>query len=270
MTRSEVAKSIHDLIQQILIDDVNALVRALREGTISQSSGLVEIEYLISGPRDSANLFLRVLEVWKSNHGGDLRVLAVAIEACAIAADRSSTPPRAELVWTGPKSGHPTARRTLQVMNEMLRRPMEEVLIVGYSIFLKGELAQKFVDRLATLSSRGVSVMFIVDRRYRGWGPTGAEGHSIREIREAWPTNVRRPSIYSWTSEDNETSKLHAKLLLTDNRDLLVTSANLSGGGLETNLELGIRVQGEVARDCGEHFKQLIRSNFFQREEWPS
>lgn len=269
MTRSEVAQGIYDLVQQVLIDDVNALVRALREGRISQLSGLVDIEYAISGPRDSANLFHGVLEVWKSHHGGDLEALAAAIEACAIAADRSSTPPRAELVWTGPRVGHPTARRTLQVMNEMLRRPTEEVLIVGYSIFLKGELAQKFVDRLATLSSGGVSVTFIVDRRYRGWGPHGAEGHSIREIMEAWPANTRRPSIYSWMSEDDETSKLHAKLLLTDNRDLLVTSANLSGGGLETNLELGIRVQGEVARNCGEHFRNLIRSNFFQREEWP-
>lgn len=270
MTRSEVAQSIFEFIQQVSIDDVDSLVRALRDGRISLSSGLVDIEYAISGPRDSASQFQHVLGIWKLLHGGDLGALAVAMEACAIAADRSMTPPRAELVWTGPKTGHPTARRTLQVMNEMLRRPMEEVLIVGYSIFLKGELAQKFVERLATLSSDGVAVTFIVDRRYRGWGPNGEEGHSIREIMEAWPTNTRRPIVYSWFSEEDETSKLHAKLLLTDNRDLLVTSANLSGGGLESNLELGIRVQGEVARNCGDHFKNLIRSKFFQREEWPN
>lgn len=270
MTGSEVAQSVYELVQQVSIDDVNAVVRALKEGRISQSSGLVDIEYVIMGPRDSANQFQSILEVWKSRHGHDLKALADVIEACVLAADRSRTPPRAELVWTGPKIGHPTARRTLQVMNEMLSRPTEEVLVVGYSIFLKGELAQKFVDRLAELSSGGVSVVFIVDRRYRGWGPNGAEGHSIREIMEAWPTNKRRPSIYSWISEDDETSKLHAKLLLSDNRDLLVTSANLSGGGLETNLELGIRVQGEVARNCGEHFRNLIRSNFFQREVWPN
>jgi len=270
LTQSEVAQSIYEFIQQVSTDDVNSLVRALREGRISQSSGLVDIEYEISGPRDSAKQFQHVLGTWKLHHEGDLGALAVAIGACAIAADRSRTPPRAELVWTGPNTGHPTARRTLQVMNEMLRRPTEEVLIVGYSIFLKGELAQKFINRLGTLSSNGVTVNFIVDRRYRGWGPNGEEGHSIREIMEAWPTNTRRPSVYSWLSDDDETSKLHAKLLLADNRDLLVTSANLSGGGLETNLELGIRVQGEVARNCGELFRNLIKSNFFQREEWPS
>jgi phosphatidylserine/phosphatidylglycerophosphate/cardiolipin synthase-like enzyme len=58
-------------------------------------------------------------------------------------------------------------------------------------------------------------------------------------------------------------------VILVDERDLLVTSANLTGAGMETNLELGVRLQGETARNCSEHFANLMAVNFFTLEEWP-
>ena len=268
LAQSDSAQQLYGFIQEASSDDIATLVAALRSGRVTLSSGIVDLEYHLHGPRESSERCRSLFKAWSQVANSTELSLAIAIEACSLSAERASLLPRAELVWTGPEGGHPTARRTLQVMNEMLRRPFESVLITGYSLFLRGDLARDFIDRLAELSSAGIQVTFVVDRRYMGWGQHGVEGHSIREIMQIWPGGKRRPTIYSWRDEVDESSKLHAKLLLVDNRDLLVTSANLSGGGLETNLELGVRIQGEVARNCGEHFRSLISAGFFISEEW--
>lgn len=269
MATSEFATRLLKLIDEASQDDLAAFADALRSGTVTLHSKAVDLEYVLSGSREILQGFVLLLRSWHDGGHGSPVGLAGAIEACSISADRARQLPRAELVWTGPQSGHPTARRTFQVMNEMLKRPTEQVLIVGYSLFLKGDLARDFIEKLSRISSSGVDVSFVVDRRYAGWGPHGAEGHSVREIFETWPKGMRRPSVHSWKSDEDEGAKLHAKLLLVDDRDLLVTSANLTGGGLDTNLELGVRIQGEVARNCGEHFRKLKAAGFFNAEVWP-
>ena len=268
LVNSEIAQLIFELVTESTDDDLNAFSTAVRSGSINQQSSIVDFEYLLRGSRESIQKFRTCLTLWATTNPGGVRGLADAIDSCVLAAARSRWMPRSELVWTGPASGHPTARRTLQVLNEMLQHATESVLIVGYSLFLRGELAKGFIHKLAGLSAAGIEIRFIVDWRYRGWGPNGEAGHSVREIFNAWPPNARAPKVYSWQNAEDESAKLHAKLMLVDNRDLIVTSANLSGGGMETNLELGLRVQGEAARSCGDHFKSLIQTGYFREEDW--
>jgi phosphatidylserine/phosphatidylglycerophosphate/cardiolipin synthase-like enzyme len=42
-------------------------------------------------------------------------------------------------------------------------------------------------------------------------------------------------------------ASLHAKLVVTNQKDALITSANLTHHDREANLELGVRLQGPVA-----------------------
>lgn len=175
----------------------------------------------------------------------------------------------AELVWTGPDEGNPRARRTFPVVNELLEFASRQVTIVGYSLFLSGSSAKALLARLGTLSSEGVNVEFIVDRNYAGYHGSNGAGHSVREIHEHWPANHRRPVVRSWTSPDGDGSKLHAKVMIVDRQELLVTSANLTGAGLATNLEIGLRVRGRAAAECADHFAGLTRAGFFATEPWP-
>jgi len=55
-------------------------------------------------------------------------------------------------------------------------------------------------------------------------------------------------------------AKLHAKVIVADARDALVTSANLTYHGYEANIELGVRISGDPARLVDAHFRELIRS----------
>lgn len=51
---------------------------------------------------------------------------------------------------------------------------------------------------------------------------------------------------------------LHAKLLVADREDALITSANLTYHGFERNLEMGIRVTGRAAAEIHDQIHQLI------------
>jgi phosphatidylserine/phosphatidylglycerophosphate/cardiolipin synthase-like enzyme len=265
---SERVESLQNLLKSESPDQIKSLTIALREGILNLESRRTAINRQLGGTSDSANRVLRVFETWNAHGDTSPALLADVIEVAGHSLAQLDVKPRAELVWTGPDGGQQTARKTFQVINEMLRQARESVLIVGYSLFLKGELARNLVSRLAALSSNGVDIVFVVDRRYRGYGNDGEEGHSVREIQQIWPSDARRPAVFSWCSDDEPSSKLHAKVLLVDSRDLLVTSANLTGAGMETNLELGVRLQGGVARSCGEHFQGLFGANFFAEEAW--
>lgn len=261
-------KALNEIVSGESIENINAFVLALRTGSVTLESRLNSLQRVLIGPAETAQRFRRLLEYWPESGNGTELQLADAVEVASKISHRMSQLPRAELVWTGPGIGRPTARKTYQVLNEMLRQASNRVLIVGYSLFLGGDLAKDLFAELGRLSSRGVKIDFIVDGRYSGWGEGGEEGHSVRQIRAAWPRNCVKPRIYSWINEENEASKLHAKVILVDERDLLVTSANLTGAGMETNLELGVRLQGETARNCAEHFANLMAEDFFRLEEW--
>jgi len=267
---SERAQVLRELIATQSPENLSAFIEDLREGGLNFTSRNRELQRVLSGPSEVVQAFRKILELWPESEAANVHQLADSLEAASFSSQQVSQLPRAELVWTGPSSGHPTARKTYQVLNEMMRHATSKVLIVGYSLFLRGDLARDLFIELGQLSSRGVRVTFIVDRRYSGWGGDGREGHSIRQIQQAWIPNAPRPSIFSWASDENESSKLHAKVLLVDDRDLLVTSANLTGAGMETNLELGVRLQGETARNCADHFAGLMTSEFFDLEPWPS
>ena len=265
---SERSQVLRDLIASQSPENIASFIQALRKGDITFISRSRDLQRVLDGPIEIIQVFQKLLKNWPEEDVANAFQLADCLEVASLSAQQVTQLPRAELVWTGPISGHPTARKTYQVLNEMLRHASSKVLIVGYSLFLKGDLANGLMVELGRLSSRGVQVVFIVDRRYSGWGGDGREGHSVRQIQQSWPPNTPRPDIFSWASGENESSKLHAKVLLVDDRDLLVTSANLTGAGMETNLELGIRLQGETARNCADHFAGLMASEFFDLEPW--
>lgn len=265
---SDRAKALRGIVSDEATENIDAFVQALRSGEITFMSRLPDLQRLLIGPAVTAQRFRFLLDTWPDHGEGSAAQLADALEIASASMRQMSQLPRAELVWTGPAVGHPTARKTYQVLNEMLRHANARVLIVGYSLFLGGELARDLFTELGRLSAKGVKVNFIVDRRYRGWGDGGQEGHSVRQIQQAWVKHSPHPRIYSWADEQNEYSKLHAKIVLVDDRDLLVTSANLTGAGMETNLELGVRLQGETARNCAEHFANLLSVDFFTLEKW--
>jgi len=82
---------------------------------------------------------------------------------------------------------------------------------------------------------------------------------NLSNLREVWSVFTKKPKVYTWMpSGEHPYTSLHAKCLVVDRLDALVTSANFTFHGLESNLELGLRVMGPQAASIFERFENLI------------
>lgn len=252
-----------ELVLEEPAERVNQLIDALEHGRLTLTSGRATIEYtFVHGPR-SVERMAAALTAWRAAAGEGTEALLARTLRGHLAVRRTveAQGPRCELVWTGRGEGIASVRSTLPVVLEMLDHAGRDVMVVAYSVWLGFPQARAVLERLAALSSSGVDVTFILDAGYR-------DGHSIREVREAWPPGRRPPTIWSWRYPADDVAKLHAKVLVVDADDVLVTSANLTGHGLTENLEVGLRVRGKPAADAAAHLRRLIDAGEFVREAW--
>lgn len=157
----------------------------------------------------------------------------------------------AELVATLPPETPGIARPTERVVHEMISSAAKEIILLGYEL-----TDQKLIALLADASARAADIIMICDR---------GRGTAAR-VREAWPSGARRPRIF----HDRERpagapyASMHAKCLLADGADLLVTSANFTFHGLHGNIEIGVRLGGAPAAEARKIFSHLVESRLVE------
>ena len=149
-----------------------------------------------------------------------------------------------ELVATIPHGVPGIARTTDQVLQEMLRPPVGEVILLGY------ELTDDEVLRLLLgVESAGANVIVICDRM-RGTVER-VLGLGLRRLRVFHDKERLHLPAYS---------SMHAKCLLVDGTDLLVTSPNFTFHGLHGNIEIGVRLTGPPASEARKIFSHLVEN----------
>ena len=112
------------------------------------------------------------------------------------------------------------------------------------------------VTLVADAAGRGASVIIICDR---------GRGAASRIV-EAWPVGVQLPRILHNRErlDGAPYSSMHAKCLLVDTVDLLVTSANFTFHGLHGNIEIGVRLGGAPAGEARKIFSYLVESRILE------
>lgn len=148
-----------------------------------------------------------------------------------------------ECVATLPKAYDLPTRPTRVVVREMLMAARRSVLAAGYLI----NEGSFLVSLAQTAACRGVEITLVCDR--------GRD--DAHRIRSAWPTEVPRPKLFVNSEPDNHDGKMHAKVLVVDDHELLVTSANFTWHGQEVNIEYGLRISGEPAKRTTLFFRTL-------------
>jgi hypothetical protein len=162
--------------------------------------------------------------------------------------------PTIEIAWTGPEADGPLVRPTRLVIEEMLRgvRETGEILLVGYAFTAPPGSAMEGVIDLLELAARKEARITLVLHK-------GEEDDARPVIEQMWNVFLKKPKVMTWTpSKAHPYTKLHAKVLVVDRVEMLVGSANFTFHGLESNLELGLRVRGPQARAVAERFDHLI------------
>ena len=204
----------------------------------------------------------------------DLTPAQIGLLLRAFAAGREAAPQNAptpvDVVVSGPDATG-RARDTGVVMRELFWKARKRVLAVGFAVHQGKSVFGTLADRLD--GDKSLEATLCLDVR-RPHGDTSLDREIVHRfadefLRVQWPGD-RLPRVYydprSVTATGSATSALHAKCVVIDGREALVTSANFTEAAQDRNIELGLLVGSRIITErVEEHFMSLIRKGLLQR-----
>lgn len=184
----------------------------------------------------------------------DVEELVLALRASAATAVRiAASQPLIEVAWTYPGDARPGLRTTGGVAREIIDGSRSSLLVVGYSVTVDPSLtglAAQTVGAIARAAERGVGVTAVLHR-----------DANRKALLQSWRIGAPSPSIFTWPIADDDKASIHAKVLISDRNDGLITSANLTYHGFERNIEMGLRVTGQAAAEIHDRIHELIAAH---------
>lgn len=165
-----------------------------------------------------------------------------AVRALEVVERERGAPSTASFVGTRPRP-KPHEGGTRGALRELIASAQRELLVVGFS------MTDPEIERLVQERARsGVRVTLVGDRKQEG----------LRAWLQRWPATIPRPvALLGVEPDENEPFRMHGKAVVADRRRALVGSANFTTGGLQRNVELGLRVDGVAAREVVEFIDRL-------------
>jgi phosphatidylserine/phosphatidylglycerophosphate/cardiolipin synthase-like enzyme len=180
--------------------------------------------------------------------------LALALLATSAGIEAGRATPDIQLVWTGPDTPTATPRDTLPQMLEMIGRAERSILLVTFAAFR----VKALMDALREAQMKGIQLMIVLETS------EDSAGQLTHAAWKAFPKQfVKLGCIWHWPlaarprNAKGLPGKLHAKCLVVDQNEILISSANLTEDAMERNIELGIR--------CSCRTTALNVSSSFQR-----
>lgn len=157
----------------------------------------------------------------------------------------------ADLVITAPPSFALKTRPTKITVNTMLTSATSSILITGYSL---SDYFNDLIDCVIRKSQEGVLVKFFVN---------DIENQKTFERLYSYRGKFLR--IFNYPKQEDKMSALHAKVISVDQKETLITSANLSYHGQEGNIELGVQIHSKtLAKQVDVLFTKLLFAKVFK------
>ena len=267
------AEACADLVGQVAVNAplADAIVAALASGNLTPQSGPLGISNALQGYAGSHNL-KGFLKAWgaSAQHLDAQDVTAAVQSALACYRLAQGRAHIVDTVWTGPEVAGSEVRRTEAVVREIVASAEKELLIVGYWLVTSTSQIRELLGLLIEKARDGLKVRFVFDPGEKSHGSDNFEA-----LNGQWPPELvgapRR--VFSWSERLSKATnksgghyerKLHAKVIVADRHDALVTSANLTHAGLLENLEMGLRIQGPMAGAVVNHFDLLINEGILE------
>lgn len=252
---SSSADSLVRLVRSGSSEGIAALAAGLESGavTLEDASGAFAD---LKGVTD--DLAAIAYETFRDLEGAAAPAIALALgTAVGIRDIEQLERPHVEICWTGPDADGPLVTSNASAIQEMLQgcRETGEILLVGYSFTAPdGSFMEKVVDELCEASKRRANIQIVLHK--------DEEESNKKHLLEKWDVFARKPKVFTWQPTDAHAyTKLHAKCLVVDRLQALVTSANFTFHGLESNIELGLLVRNQpIATAIHERFDHLINA----------
>ena len=239
---------------------LTALASALRTGKLKPPFSRATVEHLVGGPPWLAD------ELTATGQGA----AALAWGLDLLAQERAEWRSRWDgiaLTWTGPEDVATETRDTGAVARQLFGGARRSLLVSTYAL----DEGAKGENLLAVLRTRmtahpDLDVRFYVNlaREYGDERPAAtllaAHVHRLREQVFTWEP---RPAVFydrrALEPGHGTRACLHAKLIVRDEAQTLITSANLTEAAQERNVEAGVLIDdGAFARGVVGQFERLV------------
>ena len=202
----------------------------------------------------------------------DLSPSQMALVLHAFAAGRQTgneESPIVTVVVSGPDATA-TALDTGVVIRRLFEKARERVLAVGFAVHQGKAVFDVLAKRMDRDEVRQATLCLDVRRQP---GDTSMDSQLILRfaqnfVENEWP-GARMPRVYydprSLAPSGRTASAMHAKCVVIDGLEALVTSANFTEAAQTRNIELGLLIEDSlVPRRIEEHFDSLIRDGHLE------
>jgi cardiolipin synthase len=248
-----------DLVMRLLDSlAVERVRQALVSGELHATSTAAIRSVIAGGDARLEALVHELQTLWAVSFARfDGPAFSVVLEAAAggVQLERKLSP-KTEIVWTGPRVEGSYVRATREVVREIACGAERELVLMGYWLAARSDgdgVVEELIALLSEAVQRGIEVALVLDSRERDDG-----GSNKTILLDAWPCAVPLPRLLTWRLPASDPHlKLHAKVIVADATDALITSANLTRYAMDKNMEMGIRVVGDPARRIHGHLRLL-------------
>ena len=187
----------------------------------------------------------------------EMRADAVAYSLELLASARlesSSASNLMDLVLTGPQVAGGEHRDTSVVVSDLFRNAQETVLVAGYAVYQGRKVFDALATRMAEHPTLKVQLFLDVQRAP---SDTSSGAEIIRRFvhrfqSEQWPSGKPVPEVFydprALSPDRSKRAALHAKCVVADGRDGLVSSANFTEAAQERNVEVGVLLHSTSVR----------------------
>ena len=248
-------KSIDRFIANIPESKIKKFCDMLEKKEITLTNSFFKIKRILSIDSREERYFLEILSNF-SNHEDFILLTQLTIKLIQI---KNNSKIETALVWSSPIKFHKKISQTYSNFLKMINDSNDSIIFVGYAM-TDQENKEIFEAFKKAAKERGVNIKIIFDKatKAKKWGKWTKSPKQI--IAKLWGDIEYFPEIYSYDDKD---SSLHAKFLIIDEKEILVTSANMTDRAMTRNLEMGIRHRGKIAKDATELVELLIRKKIF-------
>ncbi|MFJ5762787.1 phospholipase D-like domain-containing protein [Neobacillus sp. NPDC093182] len=249
-------RNIIELTQKLNDQSFQDLCELVKCNQISSNSGVSSIRSAAARLSVDLRFLAEFIRSWKLqtiDKEGVLLALKSAYETKKLYEQNQA---RVDLAWNGPFSRKSVVTKSIfSTMIEMINTIKSDVFVVGYSFSSNSEPIVEIVDRLRSAANRGCRV----------WVALHHHHYNLERFKRLWGENGPPFELYYWNVPEENVS-LHAKLLLVDEQDFLITSANLTEHGMKKNIEIGLRYSGVlIPTKIKEHLLNLVKEKILIR-----
>ena len=240
--------------------DLRELVAALESRRVSAPYSELQVNRVIS-PKLADDVTTSLHEL--ASLGFDEQQIATTLEI--LLRDRSDgrkSEPPIDLVTSGPEAPGISNRDTAVVVRELFAHAKKSVLVVGYAVYQGASVFEALAQRMEEIPDLDVKLFLNIARPDND--ATAAEilvSRYAQRFRDSqWPKDCRLPTVYYDPRSVNQEkrSSLHAKCVVVDAEQVLVSSANFTKAGQERNIEVGLKIESPwLAQRLIRHFQLL-------------